>query len=69
MKTQPRSPSITAAQDEGEVLFRIDTRAMPTALKKDLEANAHLSRTSPEGLLAQRLTARLASFGITLLPA
>ena len=64
----PMTPPSTTPPptDDGEVLLKIDTRAMPPALRKDLEANAHLQRTTPPGLLAKLLTRHLAPYGITL---
>ncbi len=62
----PAPPAAATPSDDGEVLFRIDTRSMPESIKKDLEANAHLARTTPENLLAQRLSQRLAAFGVTV---
>lgn len=66
MNTTATASTPPAPVDTGIVSLRLDTRAMPEALRKDLEANAHLQRTTPEALLAKLLTAKLAPAGITL---
>jgi hypothetical protein len=63
----PQTPTNTPQPaDEGEVLLRLDTRAMPAEIRKDLEANARLQRTTPPNLLAKILTKHLTPYGITL---
>ena len=62
----PPPPQTT---DDGEVLLRLDLRAMKPQTRQDLEAHSHLERTTTAGLLAQRLTRLLAASGITFSPA
>ena len=65
MNTPSGTPDHTAA-DDGEVLYKINLRNLPPEMRRDLEANAHLKRTTPVGLIAQLLNRKLAPAGITL---
>lgn len=56
-------------QDDGIVLLKLNTRNLPADLRADLEANAHLQRTTPAGLLAKLISRKLAHAGVTLEPA
>lgn len=67
---KPTPPAATAPdEDDGIVLLKLNTRNLPAALRADLEANAHLQRTTPAGLLARLISRKLAHAGVTLEPA
>jgi len=59
-------PSQPPDTDTGEVLLKLNLSNLPPELRRDLEANAHLQRTSPAGLIARLLNRKLAPAGITL---
>ena len=60
------TPLPEADTDHGEVLLKLNLRNLPPEVRRDLEANAHLQRTSPAGLIARLLNRKLAPAGITL---
>lgn len=59
-------PTPPTHADDGEVLLKLNTRNLPPDVLRDLEANAHLQRLSPAGLIARLLNTKLAPAGITL---
>jgi hypothetical protein len=52
--------------DTGEVLLKLNLSQLPPELRRDLEANAHLQRTTPTGLIARLINRKLEPAGIKL---
>jgi hypothetical protein len=55
-----------ADRDSGSVLLKLNLQNLPPEVRRDLEANAHLARTTPAGLIARLLNRRLEPAGIKL---
>lgn len=68
MEKRPPPPTQPHA-DDGVVLFHLDIRGLPPALRADLEANAHLQRTTPPKLIARLIAGKFEALGIKLTPA
>lgn len=64
--TPSTPPAPSPLTDDGEVLLKLNTRNLPPEVLRDLEANAHLQRTTPAGLIARLLNTKLAPAGISL---